>query len=124
MKQGVKWLAMLLLSVIVVTGAIGLTSFASSNTEQTSTEVEAAPEASQVDNSVSSKAFAVCIAIGIAGGLGALSMGFLGAKSAESISRQPEMEGPIRTAMMLALVFIETAIIYALLVAIMVIFVL
>ena len=45
-------------------------------------------------------------------------------KTAEGISRQPEAEGRIRTAMMLGLVFIETAIIYALIVAILIIFVL
>ena len=46
------------------------------------------------------------------------------AKSAEGISRQPEAEGKIRTTMMLGLVFLETAIIYALLVVILIIFVL
>ena len=45
-------------------------------------------------------------------------------KSAEGISRQPEAEGKIRTTLMLGLVFIETAIIYALLVVILIIFVL
>ena len=51
-------------------------------------------------------------------------MGIAIAKSTEGISRQPEAEGRIRTAMMLGLVFIETAIIYALIVAILIIFVL
>ena len=46
------------------------------------------------------------------------------AKSAEGIARQPEAEGKIRTTMMLGLVFLETAIIYALLVVILIIFVL
>ena len=45
-------------------------------------------------------------------------------KSAEGISRQPEAEGKIRTTLMLGLVFIETAIIYALLAVILIIFVL
>ena len=45
-------------------------------------------------------------------------------KSAEGIARQPEAEGKIRTTLMLGLVFIETAIIYALLVVILIIFVL
>ena len=61
---------------------------------------------------------------GIAAAGGAVAMGILGAKSSESIARQPEAEGKIRTSMMLTLVFIETAIIYALLVAILIIFVL
>ena len=55
---------------------------------------------------------------------GALGMGLATAKSAEGIARQPEAEGKIRTMMMLGLVFIETAIIYALLVVILIIFVL
>jgi F-type H+-transporting ATPase subunit c len=50
-------------------------------------------------------------------------MGIATGKSAEGISRQPEAEGKIRSTFMLGLVFIETAIIYALLVVILIIFV-
>ena len=50
--------------------------------------------------------------------------GIVGGKAAEGISRQPDMESKIRTTLMLDLVFIETAIIYALLVVILIIFVL
>ena len=57
-------------------------------------------------------------------GCGFRSGGIVGGKAADGISRQPEMEGKIRTTLMLDLVFIETAIIYALLVVILVIFVL
>ncbi len=64
------------------------------------------------------------LAIGIAAGAGAIGMGLAVAKSAEGISRQPEAEGKIRTTLMLGLVFIETAIIYALLAVILIIFVL
>ena len=46
------------------------------------------------------------------------------AKSVEGISRQPEAESKIRTALMLGLVFVETAIIYALIIAVLIIFVL
>ena len=46
-----------------------------------------------------------------------------GFDSSEAISRQPEAEGKIRSTFMLGLVFIETAIIYALLVVILIIFV-
>ena len=53
-----------------------------------------------------------------------VGMGLAVAKSAEGISRQPEAESKIRTTLMLGLVFIETAIIYALLVVILIIFVL
>ena len=55
---------------------------------------------------------------------GAIAMGVAVGKSAEGIARQPEAEGKIRTTLMLGLVFIETAIIYALLVVILIIFVL
>ena len=51
-------------------------------------------------------------------------MGLSISKSAESIARQPEAAGNIRTSLMLGLVFIETAIIYALIVGILIIFVL
>lgn len=60
----------------------------------------------------------------VAAGLGALAMGFVIAKAVDGIARQPEAEGKIRTTMMLGLVFVETAIIYALIVAILIIFVL
>lgn len=85
---------------------------------------EPATQAAQQDNSIGSKAIAAGIAVGIAAAGGAIGMGLTTAKTAESISRQPEAEGKIRTAMMLGLVFIETAIIYALLVVILIIFVL
>ena len=64
------------------------------------------------------------IAIGLAAAGGAVAMGVAVGKSAEGIARQPEAEGKIRTTLMLGLVFIETAIIYALLVVILIIFVL
>ena len=70
------------------------------------------------------KALAAGIAIGLAAGAGAAGMGVAIAKTSEAIARQPEAEGKIRSTLMLGLVFIETAIIYALIVAILVIFVL
>ena len=71
-----------------------------------------------------SKGLASAIAIGIAAAGGAIAMGISSAKTSEAISRQPEAEGKIRSTFMLGLVFIETAIIYALLVVILIIFVL
>lgn len=70
------------------------------------------------------KAIAAAIAIGLASAGGAIGMGIFGAKTSEGISRQPEAEGKIRTSFMLGLVFIETVVIYALLVVILIIFVL
>jgi F-type H+-transporting ATPase subunit c len=77
-----------------------------------------------VDTAVSAKAIAAAIAIGLASLGGAIGMGMAISKSAEGISRQPEAEGKIRTTLMLGLVFVETAIIYALVISILVIFVL
>lgn len=76
------------------------------------------------DTTLSAKALSAGIAIGLAAAGGAIAMGIAVAKSAEGISRQPESEGKIRTTLMLGLVFVETAIIYALIVAILIIFVL
>ena len=70
------------------------------------------------------KALAAAIVVGLAATAGAIAMGMAIAKSAESMARQPEVSGKINSTMMLGLVFIETAIIYALIVAILIIFVL
>ncbi len=70
------------------------------------------------------KALAAGIAIGLAAAGGAVAMGIAIAKAEESIARQPEVKNDVRTTLMLGLVFIETAIIYALIVAILVVFVL
>lgn len=79
---------------------------------------------SAVDVVSQSKAFGAAIAIGLAAAAGAIGMGIAIAKAVEGIARQPEAEGKIRTVLMLGLVFIETAIIYALITAILIIFVL
>lgn len=76
------------------------------------------------DNTPGWKALAAGLAIGLGAAGGAVGMGIAVAKSTEGIARQPEAEGKIRTTLMLGLVFIETAIIYALLVVILIIFVL
>ena len=66
------------------------------------------------DGTKTAKAYAAAIAVGAAAV----------AKSNESIARQPEAESGIKSNTMLGLVFIETAIIYALIVGILIIFVL
>ena len=68
------------------------------------------------------KKLAIILLAVIAGG--AVGMGLSAGKAVEGIARQPEAESKIRTTLMLGLVFIETAIIYALLVVILIIFVL
>ena len=77
------------------------------------------------DNDVTSaKAMGSGVMIGIACLRGALAMGIAVGKSSEAMARQPEATSQIRTTMMMGLVFIETVIIYALIVAILIIFVL
>ncbi len=77
-----------------------------------------------VSDSTGEKAIAAAIVVGIASAVGAIAMGIAIAKSVESMARQPEAAGKINSAMMLGLVFVETLIIYALIVAILIIFVL
>ena len=91
--------------------------------------VKAASDAVQSEEAVTSqatsaKAIAAGIAIGLAAAAGAIGMALAISKSADGISRQPEAAGDIRSSLTLGLVFIETAIIYALIVAILIIFVL
>ena len=69
------------------------------------------------------KIWAVAALIGVACFGGALGMAHSVAKAANNMAEQPEAAGQIRTSMM-GLVFIETVIIYALIVAILIIFVL
>lgn len=108
----------LLLAAVLVVPACAV------DTDAAETTVATEAESSDADSSVGLKAIAVGMAIGLAAAGGAVGMGIVGGKAADGISRQPEMEGKIRTTLMLDLVFIETAIIYALLVVILVIFVL
>jgi len=104
---------LLLLALVVPASAAG-------EDDEAAVQTEAMAEASTTNW----KALASALAIGIAAVGGALSMGLATGKAAESIGRQPEAEGKIRTTLMLGLVFIETAIIYALLAVILIIFVL
>ena len=76
------------------------------------------------DSAIPAKAIAAAIAIAAAAGAGAIAMGISIGKATEAISRQPEATDSIRGSLMIGLVFIETAIIYALIVAILVVFVL
>ena len=82
-----------------------------------------APDAAQTQQSESAQTDSSLGLKAVATG-GAVGMGIAAGKSVEGIARQPEAESKIRTTLMLGLVFIETAIIYALLVVILIIFVL
>ncbi len=120
----------LLLIAILSVMAVPVLSSAVYAEESTGTEVvavtdgETATNENADNNAKSSKAISAAIAVGIAAALGALAMGIAIAKSNEAIARQPEAASQIRSGLMLGLVFIETAIIYALIVAILIIFVL
>ena len=120
----------LLLIAILSVIAVPVLSSAVYAEESTGTEVvavtdgETATNENADNNAKSSKAISAAIAVGIAAALGALAMGIAIAKSNEAIARQPEAASQIRSGLMLGLVFIETAIIYALIDAILIIFVL
>ena len=87
-------------------------------------DVPSEAAAAEEDLTISGKALAAAIVVGLAAAGGAIAMGMGIAKSVDGISRQPEAEGKIRTTLMLGLVFVETVVIYALIVAILIIFVL
>ncbi len=69
------------------------------------------------------KAIGAGVVVGLAALGGGIGMGLAIAKSSEGTARQPEAADKIRTVLMLGLVFIETVVIYALIVAILIIFV-
>ena len=115
----VKTFAMALLMTLVFAAVLPPVALAASET--------VTPEVAQIESqaqTVSGKSLGSGIAIGIAAAGGAVAMGLVVGKAAEGVARQPEATGQIRSTMMLGLVFIETAIIYALLSVILIIFVL
>lgn len=65
-------------------------------------------------------ALAVGIAIGLAALGGAISMAFAISKAMDAVAKQPEIDGKVRSMLMIGLVFIETAIIYALVIGILI----
>lgn len=122
MKSLKKLLVIMSLVMVLFVTAVPAMA-ADTKEDETTVSAEANDDGAQ-DTSKGSKAIGAAICVGLAAAAGALGMGIAIGKSAEGISRQPEAEGSIRTSLMLGLVFIETAIIYALIVAILIIFVL
>lgn len=94
----------------------------SAQNDETATAVEDT-EANN-GNVISTKAVAAAIVVAVVGATGTIGMAVAISKSTDSMARQPEIAGKINSTMMLGMVFIETAIIYALIVAILIIFVL
>ena len=70
------------------------------------------------------KAIAAGAAVGLVAAVGAIGMALVISRTTDNMARQPEASSQINGAMMLGLVFIETVILYALIVAILIIFVL
>ena len=121
MKQ-LKKMTVMLAAVILLIGAVASASVLQAKAAD-SAETAVTAEAG-ADNSTGMKALAASIAIGLAGIGGTIAMGMAIAKSNEGVARQPEAAGKIQTQLMLGLVFIETVVIYALIVAILIVFVL
>lgn len=61
------------------------------------------------------------VTIGAVAMVGAIAMALVIIKAVEGIARQPEADGKIRSTLILGLVFIETVIIYALIIAILIV---
>lgn len=114
----------LVLGIVIAIMAAAATFGAFADTSDASAVATQVEQVSSAIDNTGVKAIAAAVAIGLAAMGGALGMGILGGRAVEGISRQPEADGKIRTNFMLGLVFIETAIIYALLVVILIIFVL
>ena len=114
----------LALLVVLAVPAFAAGSDDAANNDSTVVTTSVNDQAAATSTGSSQKSLASGIAIGLAAAGGAIAIGMAVAKSVEGIARQPEAESKIRTTLMLGLVFIETAIIYALLVVILIIFVL
>ena len=111
-----------LLMLVMALFVFAVPAFASGTDETAvATEAEAAAPA---DNNTGFKGIGAGLCVGLAAAFGALGMGIATGRSNESIARQPELKGDIRTNLIIGIVFMETAIIYALVVAIIIIFVL
>lgn len=108
-------------AVMLSTVAVNAVDSLDADTAITETE---STDSENEGSAIGVKAAAAGIAVGIAASCGALAMALASYKASDGIARQPEAAGDIRSSMMLSLVFIETAIIYALIVAILIIFVL
>lgn len=119
MKKFRKLTALLMLLGVMF--VVSVPAFAAEEDAVVTTEAAAEDSAS---SSVAGKALGAGICVGIAAGLGALGMGMATGRSSEAMARQPEIRGELRTNLILGIVFMETAIIYALVIAVLIIFVL
>mgnify|MGYP002773638230 CR=1 FL=1 len=113
MKTMKKFAALMMLLCALMICTIPALAANESGSDSNVTETVSVTAGSNDNDVTSAKAMGSGVMIGIAVG-----------KSSEAIARQPEATSQIRTTMMMGLVFIETVIIYALIVAILIIFVL
>lgn len=121
MKKTTVWITVILMVLLCATMSVGaLAAETDSAAEAVAVETTGANE----NNVLSAKAIAAAVVVAVVGAAGAFGMAMAISKATESMARQPEIAGKINSAMMLGIVFIETAIIYALIVAILIIFVL
>jgi len=68
-------------------------------------------------------AFAAVLAISVGSIAPAISIGFIGSKASEAIGRNPDAASKIQTSMILAIAFAEAIAIYALVIALILLFV-
>ncbi len=122
MKKYLKAIFAVLTVMLIIT-AVSLPAFAAGEAAQTAVQQEETVEDAAAETT-NTKAVAAAVLIAVAAATGAIAMAIAIKSGSDNISRQPEAAGNIRTNVMLGLVFIETAIIYGLIVAILIIFVL
>ena len=128
MKTMKKFAALMMLLCALMICTIPALAANESGSDSDVTETVNVTAGSNDNDVTSAKAMGSGVMIGIACLGGALAMGIAVGKSSFRQGgpppRQPEATSQIRTTMMMGLVFIETVIIYALIVAILIIFVL
>ncbi len=113
-----------LIAVALMLFAMAAPVYAADDAGVVETVVEEDAAEDGAGSSLAGKAIGAGVCVGLAALGGSIGMGLTVAKSEESIARQPEAGDDVRSAMMLGIVFIETAIIYALIISILIIFVL
>ncbi len=113
------------LSIALILSALTVPAFAAKAEEAATATVQAEARSEEEIAADTSKTKMIVAAalVGVVATIGAIAMGWAITGASKGIAKQPEAAGNIRTNVMLGLVFIETAIIYALIVAILVIFV-
>jgi len=123
MKKSIKTI-LAILAVFFIFALISVPAFAAEATPADAAETAASAESEAGNNTTKTKAIVAGAIIGLVATAGAVTMCVVIKSASDNIARQPEAAGNIRSTFMLGLVFIETAIIYALIIAILVIFVL